>query len=71
MEVQLELSENHNGPILISWEFLEWQNARQMKLQLIFNVTEAISMEVPQDKVNVTFWSVKEFTALDGVYVEP
>lgn len=47
----------------MDWEYVEWANNRELKIQLLFSDPKVVSMEIPADFVNITFWDQELFVA--------
>ena len=64
-EVEFVDQDNRDVPISIDWSWLGWTSQTEMKLQLYFNNTKAVSMEQPRDQVMFRFWDQSLFLSSD------
>ena len=69
-EVEFVPSYMHEEVIKMEWEYIGWENSREFKLRLLFDKTEIVSMETPQDYLNITFWDQGLFRSSGRLYVE-
>lgn len=59
LQVEFINSDVRETPDLVNitnWNFEGWDDDRTMKLSLEFDQTEVVSMEIPADYLNITFW---------------
>ena len=64
-------SEFHPVAPQMDWEFLSWPDDQTMLFQLDFDKPPVVSMELPNDNIEITFKNQSFFLAQDDSYVAP
>ena len=69
LEINYLSSEFHTVAPLMSWEFVRWGDAKEMIFQLTFDKPTIVSMEIPNDEIQVLFFDESLFAATNGKYI--
>ena len=72
LEVSFIASRYHREkPLLLDWQFYKWSNKNKTcSLQLTFDRPEHVSMQLPQDRIEIKFNDASVFRSSQGDLVE-